>query len=287
MKNIPVRKIAPAQGSTGKTGRFTIREVAQLVQGRDLVHDLHRHDFFFILALEKGSGLHEIDFTPYEIHDHSLFIIRPGQVHRLELASGSKGYLLEFDQAFYRPTGIAATERWEKATRQNYSEPEKSRFLKLLSILANVFKEYTSREEGYEEAIQASLDLFFIEYIRQSPDPASIPKTGSAYSQERFEELLRLLEKNIGTMKNVSQYASLLSLSSYQLNAITKSAVGKTVSDLINEQIILEAKRHLLATSWQVKDIADYLGYEDVSYFIRFFKKQTGQSPEAFRKNFK
>ena len=63
--------------------------------------------------------------------------------------------------------------------------------------------------------------------------------------------------------------------------------MGKTVSALINEQIILEAKRYLLATSGQVKDIADQLGYEDVSYFIRFFKKQTGYSPEAFRKNFK
>jgi AraC family transcriptional regulator, transcriptional activator of pobA len=63
--------------------------------------------------------------------------------------------------------------------------------------------------------------------------------------------------------------------------------VGKTVSALINEQIILEAKRYLLATHNQVKDIADHLGYEDVSYFIRFFKRHTGHSPEAFRKNFK
>jgi len=88
-------------------------------------------------------------------------------------------------------------------------------------------------------------------------------------------------------MKSASEYAKLLSLSSYQLNAITKGSVGKTVSDLINEQILLEAKRYLLATPNPVKDVADLLGYEDVSYFIRFFKKHTGHSPEAFRKNFK
>jgi AraC-like DNA-binding protein len=76
----------------------------------------------------------------------------------------------------------------------------------------------------------------------------------------------------------------LLNLSSYQLNAIAKAAVGKNVSELINDQIILEARRNLLATSNQVKEIADQLGYEDVSYFIRFFRKQTGYSPEAFRK---
>ncbi|HRI26073.1 MAG TPA: AraC family transcriptional regulator, partial [Ferruginibacter sp.] len=102
----------------------------------------------------------------------------------------------------------------------------------------------------------------------------------------RFEELLRLLETNISSKKNVSDYTALLNLSAYQLNSITKASVGKTVSELINEQIILEAKRYLLATSNQVKDIADQLGYEDPSYFIRFFKKQTGSSPEAFRNNF-
>ncbi|NQX56713.1 helix-turn-helix domain-containing protein [Pedobacter panaciterrae] len=50
----------------------------------------------------------------------------------------------------------------------------------------------------------------------------------------------------------------------------------------MNEYIILEAKRQLLATSSQVSQIACYLGYEDISYFIRFFKKHTGTSPEAF-----
>ena len=105
--------------------------------------------------------------------------------------------------------------------------------------------------------------------------------------QESFEEFTELLETNITSCKQVSQYTDLMSLSSYQLNEITKTAVGKTASVLIDEYIILEAKRYLLATSNQVKDIADQLGYEDVSYFIRFFKKHTGASPDVFRKNFK
>jgi AraC-like DNA-binding protein len=78
-----------------------------------------------------------------------------------------------------------------------------------------------------------------------------------------------------------------MSVSSYQLNQITKSAIGKTASALIDEHILLEAKRYLLATANQVKEIADHLGYEDPSYFIRFFKKHTGLSPDTFRKNFK
>lgn len=159
--------------------------------------------------------------------------------------------------------------------------------MKLHTILTNLFNEFDTRQEGYIEAIKANLDIFFIEYVRQSLNPKGIAKTENRYTQDRFEELICLLESNIITMKNVSQYADLLRLSSYQLNSITKASVGKTVSDLINEQILLEAKRNLLATSNQIKEIADYLGFEDRSYFIRFFKKHTGLSPDLFRKNFK
>jgi AraC-like DNA-binding protein len=79
----------------------------------------------------------------------------------------------------------------------------------------------------------------------------------------------------------------MLNLSSYQLNAIVRATLGKTCSELIIEYILLESKRYLLATSHQVTQIAYHLGYEDVSYFIRFFKKHTGYSPEAFRNNLK
>ena len=287
MKTIPVRHIAPPQMEQGNTGHFSIRDVQQMLNGKDSIHDLHKHDFIFVLALHKARGLHEIDFIPFEVHDNSIFILRPGQVHRLELKAGSTGFLMGFDMSFYQPKQSITDQRWKRASGKTYCEIEAGRFIKLHSILTNVFDEFTSKKEGYAEAIKANLDLFFIEYIRQSANPKGNAKTKSAYTQEVFEKLADLLETNIGRMKNISQYADLLNLSPYQLNSVTKASVGKTVSDLINEQIILEAKRNLLATSSQVKDIADLLGYEDVSYFIRFFKKHTGHSPEAFRKNFK
>jgi len=284
MKTIPVRHITnPYQTQ----GRFSIRKIEQVLTGKDLVHDLHKHDFYFVLAIEKGNGLHEIDFIKYPVHGDSIFILRPGQVHRLELSADSTGFLMEFDLTFYQPKKTITEHRWKKAASKNFCEVEAARLKKLLSFLENMYQECSQKQEGYIEVIKANLDLFFIEYIRQSRNPASITKTEGTYSQERFEELLQLMEVNIATKKSVADYADLLHLSSYQLNAITKAAVGKTVSDLINEQILLEAKRYLLATPEQVKEIADHLGYEDVSYFIRFFKKHTGQSPEIFRKNFK
>lgn len=287
MKKIPIRQIAVAHKEQNKTGRFSIRNIQNILKGIDLVQDLHKHDFYFILAVQRGSGIHEIDFVKYKIHNNSIFILRPGQVHRLELTANSAGFLMEFDLSFYQPKNTITDQRWKRAISKNYCEIEAATYMKLHSFLINIFNEFTAMQEGYIEAIKANLDLFFLEYIRQSPDPKSMIKTETAYIQERFEELLRLLETNIGSIKNASQYADLLALSPYQLNAITKASVGKSVSELISQQILLEAKRYLLATSNQIKDIADHLGYEDVSYFIRFFKKHTGYSPDVFRKSFK
>ena len=267
--------------------QFKIRRIEDIVGQTGLVHNLHRHDFFFILALKTGSGSHEIDFIPYTVKDNAVFILRPGQVHQLVLNAGATGYLIEFNSEFYHPEGKIKNQRLRRATNTNYCTFESARFDKLYALLGLMFQESSTLEDGYQEIIKSGLDIFFIEYVRQSPNSGFESLTTTSYAQERFEEYLELLEKHIATHKQVAHYTEWMNLSSYQLNEITKSSVGKTASDLINEQIILEAKRYLLATSNQVKDISDLLGYEDNSYFIRFFKKHVGYSPEAFRLQFR
>lgn len=285
MKKIPIRQINPSQPELPSPERFKIRRVEDILGGSNLVHDLHRHDFFFILTVKSGKGKHEIDFTTYPVRDHAVFFLRPGQVHQLELDAGCTGFLLEFNTEFYHPMGKVSNQRLRQASNKNYCVPEENRFNKLQALLAAMFHEYNAREDGYKEIIKANLDIFFIEFTRQSASPRGEATRTNPYTQERFEDFLELLEQHLATRKQVSQYTEMMNLSAYQLNEITKSSIGKTASELINDHIILEAKKYLLATSNQVKDIADHLGYEDTSYFIRFFKKHTGHSPEAFRHN--
>ncbi|MGZ5254493.1 MAG: AraC family transcriptional regulator [Flavitalea sp.] len=287
MKSIPVRNISTPATEQINSGRFSIRKVEAILNGKDLQHNLHRHNFYFILLLQSGEGIHEIDFIPHKVTDRSVFMLRPGQVHHLQLKAGASGYLVEFDTEFYRPSDKLSAQRLRKASSKNFCEFEASRFKKLHSFLANIFEECINKQEGYKDAIRAGLEIFFIEYVRQSENPNATDIHKTAYTQERFEEFTELLEKHVATQKQVTHYTGLMSLSSYQLNEITKAAVGKTASALIDEYILLEAKRYLLATPGQVKEIADHLGYEDPSYFIRFFKKHTGYSPDAFRKNFR
>jgi AraC family transcriptional regulator, transcriptional activator of pobA len=287
MQNIPVRHINAKQKEPDLSGNFNIRDVKDLLNGKDLVQELHRHDYFYILALKKGKGNHEIDFASYKVTDNSIFFLRPGQVHQLTLQAGSTGYLLQFNPAFYFPKDKTSVLLLRKASNKNYCQLDTGRFKKLLDILIKIYQEDREKQDRYFEVIKASLGIFLIELVRNSKNSTLDSKKVNPYIQERLDEFLELLETNISDLKSVSQYADMMHLTSYQLNAITKTGLGKTCSEVINEYIILESKRYLLATSNQVNQIAEHLGYDDISYFIRFFKRHTGQSPEVFRKNFK
>src|SRR5690606_22719211 len=69
------------------------------------------------------------------------------------------------------------------------------------------------------------------------------------------------------------------------LNTLCRQSVKRTVTELIHERIILEAKRQLAYTDWGVKKIADNIGFKDSSYFLRLFKKKTGITPDQLRAN--
>lgn len=269
----------------GHYENFRIRSLQEVLNGKDLVHNLHKHDFFFMVVIERGKGIHDIDFTSYPINNGTVFFLRPAQVHRLHINRKSSGYIIEFATDFY--PNREQQNRFNRVSHKNMCRPRKVSFKRLMALLAHMHQEYLQCDTGYEQAIKALLDLLFIELLRQSNQPETPMHGNSAYLVDQYEAFLHLLEQHITTQKKVSEYAGLLHLSVYQLNTITRNTIGKTASALINEQVVLEARRQLLSTDAQVKDIAYSLGYEDPSYFVRFFKKHTGHAPEAFRKLFK
>lgn len=286
MENIPIRNINK-QNEPNLSGSFSVRDIQDLLLEKDMVQELHRHDFYYILVLKKGSGSHEIDFKHFDIKDNVIFLMRPGQVHQLVLKAGSTGYLVQFKTDFFYTQNKLSQELLRKVSHLNFCNLDSDGFSKLDTILSSILKEYTDRQEGFQEVIKSNLSVFFIELVRHRQNKIIASKENNPYAQEQLEKFLSLLDTNITSNKQVSQYADMLNISTYQLNAVTKTLLNKTPSELINEYIVLESKRQLLATSNQVNQIADYLGYDDISYFIRFFKKHTGYSPEAFRNNFK
>ena len=280
-QNIPIRHMSQSAKEPDFSEGFHIRSITDLLQGQDMIQELHRHDFFYLLALNKGAGHHVIDFVPYPIANDSFFFMRPGQVHEVILKANSTGYLIQFSTAFSHAAQMDSN-NLRKASQINHRKVSAAAGQQLMKVLNQINQEYLNKLQDFETVISANLDILFIGLNRQDNGNA-IAKI-NPYLQEKLIQFQELLEKCAYSHKQVSEYADLLHLSVYQLNTITKTLLGKTASELINEYVILEAKRWLLATSSQVNQIAYGLGYTDVSYFSRFFKKHTGYTPDAFRK---
>ena len=283
MKDIPIRSILPP--NTGELDSFRIFNISEVLSGEDMNQALHRHDFYFILLVSKGIGIHEIDFVAYPITDNSLSLMRPGQVHQLELKVDTEGYWLAFNKEFGFLSTVKGDTLLRKATSRNFYNLNQNDINALSSIFQIILEEYRSKKTGFEHVIKASLEILLMHFLRYQQKDQAV-SLANQYQQEKLEEFLDLLEINISTNKQSAAYADMVNISPFQLNSITKSLLGRTVSELIDDQILLEAKRYLLGTRSQVSEIAFQLGYMDVSYFIRFFKKRMGVTPEAYRKNF-
>ncbi|MFN8408318.1 MAG: helix-turn-helix transcriptional regulator [Flavobacteriales bacterium] len=280
MNQIPFRSLSTATTSLRLSEEFDIRSIEPVLGGKEMVQALHRHDHYFLLVVTQGSGMHECDFRPHPIEPHTIYTMRPGQVHRLQLQADCTGYILQFKSDFLALGDQGARQVLRRAGHLEVQRIQVKRYDALLMLLDRIAEEYGAGKQARLQLVRAYLGAFLSDLVLCTPEASD---QGNSYARERLDELLELIETRVTTTKEVTAYAELMHLSPFQLNAITKAGTGRTCSELINDQIILEAKRYLLATTDQVGQVADRLGYEDVSYFIRFFKKHTGHTPEGFR----
>ncbi len=279
MKNITIRKYNTLEVS----GNFQIIELDRLLAYQVMVEKIHRHDFYYMLIIKSGSGSHNLDFNLYTIQKYSLFLLKPGQVHELTLNKGGSGFIITFDKQFYYPDKDEITKAFRSLFQKDYYQLEPGLFDEIFQILNHILDENTNKPFGYRNAIATYFDLFFLKLIRKKQ--RSINKKNSV-DYELLEQFSFLLEQKYKSNKTAKFYADKLNITPHRLNSITKNILGKTSTQIIADQLILEAKRNLLATTLQINEIAFLLGFEDDSYFIRFFKKHTNTTPKVFREQY-
>jgi AraC family transcriptional regulator, transcriptional activator of pobA len=130
--------------------------------------------------------------------------------------------------------------------------------------------------------LQAYLFLI-LEYAHRFYKPEQISELHGHYRKIRqFEELVN---QYFIQDREVRSFAQRMHLSPNYLNAICKTYLNKTASQLIQERVLVEAQRLLTHTSMSIKEISYHLHFKDTSYFSRFFRKMTGRSPIEFKQH--
>ncbi|GAB3843094.1 helix-turn-helix domain-containing protein [Hymenobacter jeollabukensis] len=263
---------------------FHAQRLETVIAGFSGIDKAHTHDFYLLLYVTAGTGTHTVDFITYAVHPGSLFLLAPGQMHSWNLSADCQGYLLFFEAGFY-------LQRYPSSRLHEYPffKPLHSPVVELPAgagtfpvLLEHVLQEAESPFDNRLEVLRACLYVLLemaARYARAEPAGSS-PRQVQQLHQ--FEELL---EQHFRTKKTVQTYAQWLNLTPNHLNALCRRHRGHTASDLIQQRVVVEAQRLLVHSRQPVKQIAAELGFQDASYFGRFFRKRTGLTPDQFREN--
>ena len=152
-------------------------------------------------------------------------------------------------------------------------------------LVTNMRTEIQNPALAQYELLISYLKIFLITSSRLKSQQHPYLQQDASDSKEPFilQNLKNFIEMHYKTRHSASDYADLLSITTKALAKITKTHLNKTLTDLISERIIIEAKRELYLTNKPVKEIAWELGYDDEHYFSRFFKTNADVSPQMYR----
>jgi len=270
---------------------FYIETLTDHLEAHEFVSRPHRHDFYLVLYITKGGGEHTIDFTTYHMQPRSFFVMTPGQVHSWNLKPNTEGYILFFNPAFYEP----GTSERHLVEFPFFHSLHPGALIQLKAgdapvldvIVDEMYRGYKAPAAVDLRLMRSYLDVVLLNLARYYKAEQPRQEPAQVTTTFKLRKLEELINQHYRTLRQPHDYAGLMNLSASYLNTLCKQNLGKTLSDLIHERVILEAKRFFAFSDLTVSQVADALQFTEASYFIRFFKKETGLTPENFREQIK
>jgi AraC-like DNA-binding protein len=271
---------------------FSMRSLRRRVAAKDLGTP-HRLDFQQLVCVTEGRCTHVIDFEPVRCEPGSVLVHQPSQTEQYDVKSAWDGWIVLFRPEFlfmpstegdgHRDAGLnlvgvlsglprhlalsqadlalvrAAIGRMHADARLDVAKPEVDALLRyqLCAVL---------------------MRLRMAQLQREDLQPAAMGEI------HRFRRFRQLLDESFQKWHRVTQYASVLGCSDKTLTRATSSVAGVTAKALIASRISLEGKRLLVHTALPVATIADKLGFDDPSNFVKFFKREAGCTPLELRR---
>ena len=250
---------------------------------------LQRNNYYSLIWVREGKGKLKTDFSEWNFEQNSLFSFTPYQPFMFS-SNLVKGIAIYFHPDFFCIHKHQTEVTCNGVLFNNiYQQP----FFLVNEKLQSTFEttvDQIKTEMQHPGLAQYELLISYMKILlisasrlKTEQQPEAM-KTSTGNKEPLIVQKLKdYIEKDFKTKHSASQYASSLNISPNALAKIAKSHFNKTLTALISERIIIEAKRELYLTNKPIKEIAYELGYEDEFYFSRFFKKNTDISPQVYR----
>lgn len=246
----------------------------------------HRKEYYFWAFVKQGASRHWIDMKPYTLKPNTFYFTVPHQVHLKEdpmpLNAISVGFAEDFlameENSFLKQLPIIQNPN--NAHELNLTDND---IVFIEDMLNKIYDENHTGNAWQHGMLMAYMRILIIYlsrlYIEQFNDIDTVP------DRVLLKRYLSKIEEGYTEFHEVSSYADMLNISAGHLSEVVKEQSGKPAIAHIHERLILETKRLLFHTDHSVKEIAFRLGFEDASYFNRFFKRLINETPLRYRTN--
>lgn len=270
-----------------KNDGILVSRFRHYAQEHQHLHTAHRHTFYHLVFFTEGSGKQQIDFKTYDVKPGLIYFMIPGQVHSWDFETEPDGFIINFSTS-YLSSFILNQNYLEKfsffsgITDQQVIELTNETQEIVTNVCEGILKDGLIEPTINDDLVKIQLLRLFIEVSRSS----SLGEQDEAtqYNHTILKSFKHLIEQKFTTLRLPKQYAALLYITPNHLNAVCNDFLGFSAGTLIRQRVILEAKRLLVNQDLLISEIAQQLNFDDQSYFIKFFKKYEGITPEKFRK---
>ncbi len=250
-----------------------------------------RVDFHVLLYVTRGQCMHMVDFQSFRCKRGTLLVLGPGQIQRFDSSSSTwEGWM-----AIWRPEflqGRATTtlrsdlevfhQLADLAVCRQLSGSERVAMGEGLNRMANDARRRVNAaalQSLLRHQLQALLIRLHLIQAKAESSTAAAPAV-----LQRFKRFQLAVEQKLHRLHRIADYAELLGCSQKSLQRATQQVVGVSAKGFLAQRIVLEAKRLLVHTGESVSVIAERLGFDEATNFVKFFRREAGAAPGAFRR---
>ncbi len=256
----------------------------------DFLRNPEQIKFHLLVYITKNQCVHTVDSESIDCRQGSLLILHPGQVHLFDTTADWQGWVVIFRPEFLQP--ITATPLVTELEVFCQLE-ELPMHLSLNENQQSVVEESIVRmfHDAQLQANTHTLDMLLRNQLHALLNRIHLIVT--SYQQDerlgtvllqRFKRYRLAVEQDFHRLHRVTDYATYLGYSEKSLCRAVLAFTGLSAKAFLSKRILLEAKRLLIHTGSPVSMIANKLGYDEATNFIKFFRREAGCSPGDFRR---
>lgn len=252
----------------------------------------HFHNTYELYYLEEGQRYYFIGNQTYLVKAGDVVLIKPDQIHKTSMAGESyhSRILLQIDGELVKPVlkacGLGGMDTVYGEDAVILSIPEEKR-QGILQLLHGIYRETAEKQKNYMAGVKLKVAELLLELTRYQKTNQFWQENQKAqtWKHQKVHEVAAYLMKHPETGESLEELAKRFFISKSYLSRIFREVTSFTVNEFKNVSRIKKSQQLLASSDYSITEISDVLGFENLTYYERVFKKYSGMSPLKYRKS--